>query len=128
MEKEFVTYSEATKSLKLILCNEINKEFELTEFSYRFEDYINDAIIEDIENGSYDSEEEKEEALVQKVFNNFCFNEVKQYYLTDADQYDVNFLTDKYGLEFAYCYELNLWVLLVDFYGVSWDDIKVEVK
>lgn len=126
MEKEFVTYREATKDLKLILCNKV-RNFELSDYSYRLEDYINDAIIEDIENGSYDSEEEKEEAFKEKVFDNFCFNEVCQYYLTDVSQDDVNFLTDKYGLEFAYCYELNLWVLLVDF-EVSWDDVVVKVK
>lgn len=127
-KRQYTTYAEATKDLKLILCNEV-QNFELSDISFRFEDYVNKNIIKEInESGKYNTEEEKEEALKDKVIESVYSEDIYQYYLTDLYLQEVKYLTAKYGLKFAYCEELNLWVLLVTTFGICWEGVKVEVK
>jgi len=52
---------------------------------------------------------------------NDIYNEVYQFYLTDCTEDDVTFLKKHFNLLFAYSPLLELYVLLVDHYGTSWD-------
>ena len=78
----------------LILCDEITSVDEKLYENFRFE-------LEDEETGEY--------------------IEIYQYYLTDYDLADVEFLEEHFGLKFAYSYKLGLYVLCVDHCGTSWD-------
>lgn len=60
-----------------------------------------------------DTDNVDEEALVEK--------EVYQAWLTSYNEDDVNFLHEHFGLRFAYCEDLDLYILLVEHYGTSWD-------
>lgn len=81
-----------------ILCNEIINKFEL---EYRFNLY----------------DEDTEEYV-----------EIYQYFLTDCTERDVKFLEKSFSdMYFAYCNELDLYVLCVTHYGTSWDYVAVDV-
>lgn len=53
--------------------------------------------------------------------------EIYQYYVTDANSSDVEFLIEHFpGLLFAYSELLECWVLLVDHYGTAWSYVPWE--
>lgn len=82
---------------KYILCNEVDK-FDL---EFRFNPY----------------DEETEEYI-----------EIFQYYLTDCNERDINFLEESFSdMFFAYCNELDLYVLCVTHFGTDWDYVPVDV-
>jgi hypothetical protein len=98
--KYLTNYRVATEWLNgsLILCNEIaNVDPSIFE-NARFETY-------DDETGEY--------------------AEVYQYYLTNYDAGDVEFLEEHFNLLFTYSNDLDLFVLCVDHYGTAWDYVTV---
>lgn len=128
-EKEFTSYKEATKNLDLVLCNDITKYHKLTDHVYRLSDYIDEASIKRIHrNKQFTTDEERQEAIRRKAIAKIEEDTIFQYYLTDANLTDVEYYVKKYGLIFALCKDLNVWVLLVDHVGTRWDLVKVEVK
>lgn len=128
-EKQFVSYEEAVIDLDLILCNNIIKYHDLSDYRFRLEDYITDDIIQEVnEDDSYQTDEERERAIRDKAYERSYDFEISQYFLTNADSSDVEHLVKTYGLIFAYCEDLDNWVLLVDHYGTKWCDVEVEVK
>lgn len=130
MEKKFISYEEATKDLKLIRCDFIEDHFKLIDHSYRASDYVDDELIKRInDDDSYNDDIEREEALVEKAEELYWSDLTYKYYLTDASTSDVERLTSAYGLQFAYCDELDIWVLLVnhDYDESRWDGVILEV-
>lgn len=77
-----------------ILCNEIHK----------IDETIYESLLENI-----DLEEDED------------FPEIYQWYISDCDKYDVDFLKEHFGILFAYSELLDLYILCVDHYGTSWD-------
>lgn len=51
-------------------------------------------------------------------------NEIFQWYLTDANKSDVDWLRENFGLQFTYSELLDLFVLCVTHYGTSWDYVE----
>lgn len=52
---------------------------------------------------------------------------IYQYYVTDADMFDVEELTTKYeDMIFAYSEKIDTYILCVPFFGIDWDDYKVK--
>lgn len=129
-EKQYVSYSEAVKDLDLVLCNNIIEYHELSDYTFRLEDYIDDEVIKEVdEEGCYTTDEEREQAIRDKAYEKFYeYLEIYQYFLTDVYPADVEYYVKKYGLIFAYCDDLDIYVLLVNHLGTSWDCRKVEVK
>ena len=83
----------------LILCNDIvNIDPSISENS-RFETY-------DEETGEY--------------------TEIYQYYLTNYDAGDVEFLEQHFDLLFTYSDVLDLYILCVDHFGTSWNYVTAE--
>ena len=82
-----------------ILCNEI---------AYIDEELMCDTI-------GYEYDEEADE-----------YPEIYQYYITNCSKDFCEFLNKHFGLMFAYSEKLDLWVLLVDHYGTSWDYVTVD--
>ena len=54
------------------------------------------------------------------------YTEIYQYYLTNYDAGDVEFLKAHFGLLFTYSEMLELYILCVDHYGTSWDYVTVQ--
>jgi hypothetical protein len=104
MTKEtfYTTYSAAVKWLnnEFILCNKIAEIDSSIYENMRFPDY-------DEENDSY--------------------KEVFQWYLTNADESDVEYLEKHFGLLFTYSDLLDCFVLCVDHLGTSWNYVHCEV-
>ena len=63
----------------------------------------------------YECDEETEE-----------YPEIYQYYLTNCSEDLAKFLNEHFGLMFAYSEKLDLWVLLVDHCGTSWDYVYAD--
>ena len=53
------------------------------------------------------------------------YPEIMEYYLTDLSGSRCEWLSDHFGLMFAYSEKLGLWVLLVDHCGTGWDYVRV---
>jgi hypothetical protein len=51
-----------------------------------------------------------------------------QYYITDASQSDVEWLTKTFDLLFTYSDKLDCYILCVDHCGTGWDYVSCEVK
>jgi len=54
------------------------------------------------------------------------YHEIYQFYLSDCSEDDIQFLREHFGLLFAQSPLLNLYVLLVDHYGTSWDYVPCD--
>lgn len=54
------------------------------------------------------------------------YTEIYQYYLTNYDAGDVEFLEQHFNLLFSYSNMLDLYVLCVNHFGTSWDYVTVE--
>lgn len=67
-----------------------------------------------------------DEDFALRVVKEMGDEEVMQYFLSDASWSDVQYMRNRYGLKFAYSSKLGLWVLLVPFYGISWDLVEVD--
>lgn len=78
---------------KLILCNEIPA--------------VDEAIWDNIRFPIADEAEE--------------YREIYQWFLTDCNENDVEWLEEHFGLLFTYSEKLDLYILCVDHYGTSWD-------
>lgn len=99
--KYLTNYRVATQWLNgsLIMCNDIvNVDPSIIENS-RFETY-------DDETGEH--------------------TEIYQYFLTNYDAGDVEFLEQHFNLLFTYSDTLGLYVLCVDHFGTSWDYVTTE--
>lgn len=70
-------------------------------------------------------------ALWENVYFD-AFNEygdlidIYQYYITDCSEEDVRYLSDWYGLKFAYSEELDCFILMVDHWGTPWSGVMIE--
>ena len=55
-----------------------------------------------------------------------CYPDIYQYYLTPWDESQCSFLNEHFGLMFAYSEKLDLFVLLVDHCGTSWNYVRLK--
>ena len=98
----YTTYSEAVHWLhnSLVLCNNI-PEVDISIYeNMRFSDYDEDT-------NSY--------------------TEIFQWYITNCNTSDVEYLEKHFGLLFTYSDKLDCYILCVDHYGTSWDYVPCEV-
>lgn len=74
-------------------------------------------------------------AIDSNLWDNVYFNpyteddvlvDIYQYYITDCSEEDVIYLSDWYGLKFAYSEELDCFILMVDHWGTAWDYVMIE--
>jgi transcriptional regulator with XRE-family HTH domain len=55
--------------------------------------------------------------------------EIFQYYLLDITSNTVDYFKRKYkDLIFSYSEMLDVYVLCVDFFGISWEDVEIEAN
>jgi hypothetical protein len=54
------------------------------------------------------------------------YTEIYQWYLTDCNLSDVEFLEEHFGLMFTYSNKLDLFVLCVAHFGTAWDGVMVD--
>ena len=54
------------------------------------------------------------------------YPDIMEYYLTQLNESTCKQLNDHFGIMFAYCTALDLWVLLVPHCGTGWDYVKVD--
>jgi len=95
-----VAYSEAVKSLNLVLCNNISKFDDSVESNCLFE-------VADEEGNT--------------------IHNIHQYYFTDADKFQVEKLLKKYpNLLFSYSSMLDIYILCVPHIGKSWDLVETK--
>ena len=52
--------------------------------------------------------------------------EIFQWYITDASDFDVQWLEEHFGLLFTYSDMLDCYVLCVDHFGTAWDYVMIE--
>lgn len=52
--------------------------------------------------------------------------DIYQFFITDCDEGDVEYLEDTFGLLFTYSDLLDAWILCVDHYGTSWNYVECE--
>ena len=83
----------------LILCNNICE--------------IDESVIENCRFDFYDEETEE-------------YTEIFQWFLTDCNQFDVEFLEEHFGLLFSYSDKLDMYILCVNHYGTSWDYVYCD--
>ena len=83
----------------LILCNDIPQ--------------LDPSVIENMRFETYNEEED-------------TYKEIYQWFLTDCNEFDMQFLEEHFGLLFTYSDLLGLWVLCVDHYGTSWDYVECD--
>lgn len=98
----YTTYDRATKWLhnNLILCNNIT-EIDPSVYDYfRFD-------LKD-EEGNY--------------------TEIFQWFITDCSESDVEYLEKSFNLLFVYSPLLDKYILCVDHWGTSWDNVPCEVN
>ena len=55
------------------------------------------------------------------------YNEIFQYYITDASQSDVEYLEKHFGLLFAYSEMLDCFILCVNHLGTRWNYVHCKV-
>lgn len=72
-----------------------------------------------IENARFNFVEEDEDG-------NETITEIFQWYLTDCNESEVEFLEEHFGLLFSYSEKLDLYILCVDHYGTSWDYVLCD--
>lgn len=98
----YTTYKEAVNWLHndFVLCNNISEVDESIYDNMRFSDY-------DEENDSY--------------------IEIYQWFITDCNESDVEYLEKHFGLLFTYSDKLDCYILCVDHFGTSWDYVACEV-
>lgn len=53
---------------------------------------------------------------------------IYQWFITDCNKSDVEYLEKSFGLLFTYSDILDCWVLCVDHIGTPWKGVEVEVK
>ena len=101
-ETFYTTYSEAVHWLhnNLIMCNNIAEIDESVLYNMRFSDY----------------DEETE-----------SYTEIFQWFITDCNESDVEYLEKHFGLLFTYSELLDKYILCVDHLGTSWDYVACEV-
>lgn len=101
-KKFYTTYSEAVNWLNndFIILNNITE--------------IDPTIWENMRFSEYDEE-------------NDSYKEIFQYFITNADESDVEYLEKHFGLLFTYSNLLDKYVLCVDHCGTSWDYVHCEV-
>lgn len=101
-ETFYTTYSEAVNWLHndFVLCNNIVNVDETIYENMRFSDY-------DEENDSY--------------------TEIYQWFISDCNQSDVEYLEKNFGLLFTYSDKLDCFILCVNHFGTSWDYVPCEV-
>ena len=73
-----------------------------------------------------------DEFLFDNARFNLCdenddFIEIFQYFITDANLSDVEYLEKHFGLKFSFSEKLDCFILCVDHYGTSWDYVPCEV-
>lgn len=70
------------------------------------------------------------------IFDNFRFEfydenekpvEIYQWYITDANESDVEWLEDTFGLLFTYSELLDCFILCVDHCGTGWDYVPCDI-
>ena len=98
----YTTYSEAVnwRNNNYILCNNIVDIDQSVYGNMRFQDY----------------DEETE-----------SYTEIYQWFITDCNEGDVEYLEKHFGLLFTYSDKLDCYILCVDHYGTSWDYVHCEV-
>lgn len=52
--------------------------------------------------------------------------DIYQWFISDASEFDVNYLRETFGLKFAYSELLDCYVLCVDHFGTAWDYVYCE--
>ena len=100
-ETFYTTYKEAVNWLhnSIVLCNNIPEVDESIWDNMRFDLYDEDDNMVDI----------------------------YQWYITDCNESDVEYLEKHFGLLFTYSDKLDCYILCVDHYGTSWDHVACEV-
>lgn len=53
--------------------------------------------------------------------------DIFQWFITDCDLDEVEFLENAFNLLFAYSELLDCWILCVDQFGTSWEGIEIEI-
>jgi hypothetical protein len=91
-------------NINVILCNAISE--------------IDESIYDNIETGSVYDEDTGE------------YIDIYQYYITDINNWDMEYIKKYYNNEFiiAYSEKLELYVLMVDHCGTSWDYVLTDVE
>ena len=101
-ETFYTTYAEAVKWLNnsLVLCNNIPD--------------VDSSVWENTRFSTYDEETEE-------------YTEIYQWYITDCNESDVEYLEKHFGLLFTYSDVLDTFILCVDHYGTSWNYVHCKV-
>ena len=100
-EKFYTTYKEAVNWLhnNIVLCNNIPE--------------IDESIWDNMRFNMYDE-------------NDNCID-IFQWYITDCNESDVEYLEKHFGLLFTYSDKLDCYILCVDHYGTAWSHVACEV-
>ena len=98
----YTTYSEAIKWLHndFVLCNNIVN--------------VDDSIYDNMRFSYYDDEDDS-------------YIDIYQWFITDCNKGDVEFLEKYFGLLFTYSDKLDCYILCVDHWGTSWDYVHCPV-
>ena len=97
---KLISFTDAVHTLgnNLILCNAI---------------YENDPSI--LDNCRFDWEDE--DGNIRDIY---------QWYITDCNRYDVNYLEERFHLLFSYSDMLECYILCVDHWGTPWTGVMIE--
>lgn len=98
----YTTYAEAIKWLRnnYILCNNIVD--------------IDQSVYENMRFSNYDEETDS-------------YTEIYQWFISDCNEDDVEYLEKNFGLLFTYSDLLDKYILCVDHWGTSWDGVHCRV-
>ena len=106
----------------MVLCNSI-EELDCDLFSNMIIGDINYYIDNE---GNYRTQEEYEEDTTGEIYEET--EVIYQYYLCDLSEWDLDYLKELGGVLLAYSNMLDLYVLMVNHYGTSWDYVMTDIE
>lgn len=105
-----------------VLCNNI-EELDCDLFSNMIIGDINYYIDNE---GNYRTQEEYEEDTTGEIYEET--EVIYQYYLCDLSEWDLDYLKELGGVLLAYSNMLDVYVLMVNHFGTSWDYVMTDIE
>lgn len=106
MKRVYTTYSKAVDwcGNSIVLCNNVPE--------------IDQSVWDNFEGNYLENEGTEDER----------YRDIYQWYITDCNQSDVEWLIKNFDLIFTYSEKLDCYILCVDHFGTSWSYVACEVK